>query len=74
VKDHWLLRRAFPCPFSGLTVSLLQETPGFSNGHSIRPKERLGITQMQYILQIIWRTSKDVVKAKFAEFDFHALQ
>jgi hypothetical protein len=38
VKDHWLLRRAFPCPFSGLTVSLLQETPGFSNTHSIRPE------------------------------------
>jgi hypothetical protein len=32
------------------------------------------ITQMQYLLQLSWRTSENSVKAKFAEFLFHALR
>ena len=36
VKDRWLLRRAFPCLLSSPAASHLQETPSFSNSHSIR--------------------------------------
>jgi hypothetical protein len=44
----------FPCPFSGQAASLLQETPGFLvTVTAYAPKERLGITQMQYFYKFL---------------------
>ena len=69
MKDHWLLRPAFPCPLRGPPASLLQETSGFSNSHSIRSEGEARYHSNAVFFRS-WRASKNCVRATFAESAF----
>jgi hypothetical protein len=62
VKDPLLLLRLLPCPLCGSAASLLQETSGFSNSHSIRPEGEARHHSNAVFFTSFWRASENSVK------------
>ena len=67
MKDHWLLRCAFPCSFSGPGCLPSSGAPAIVTFTAYAPKERLIIPQMQYFLKLFWRTSENTPTMKVSD-------
>src|SRR5918995_5677351 len=67
----------YPPPYRGRQITDLRLHAAVSslrNDCTILVELDERITQLQYLLQLSWRTSEKPQKAKFAEFLFHALR